>query len=310
MNQIISHSDGAPDLRGRRRRGEGALEFLLRLCAGVTVLTTFGIVFTLFGETVGFFREVSFGEFFGSTSWAPTFGSNAAFGVWPLINGTLMVAGIGILTAVPLGLLVAVYLSEYAPVRVRRILKPFLEVLAGLPTVVLGFFALHFVTQVVLKRFIPGIETFNALSAGLVVGLMIVPTIASLSEDAMRAVPRGLREAAYGLGAPRRTVALKVVFPAAVSGIVASVVLGLARAIGETMIVAIAAGNQPQLSFDPLKGIQTMTAFIVQVSLGDTPYGSTAYKTIFAVATTLFVMTFTLNAFSNRIANRYRERYE
>lgn len=310
MDLTLSHADAAPDLRGRRRRGEGFVAIMLRLCAGVTVLTTFGIVGTLLGETIGFFREISPAEFFGGTTWAPTFGSNAAFGIWPLINGTLMVAGIGIMTAVPLGLLVAVYLSEYASTRVRRILKPFLEILAGLPTVVLGFFALHFVTQVLLKRILPGIETFNALSAGLVIGLMIVPTIASLSEDAMRAVPRGLREAGYGIGAPKRTVALRIVFPAAVSGIVAAVVLGLARAIGETMIVAIAAGNQPQVSFNPLEGIQTMTAFIVQVSLGDTQYGSTAYRTIFAVASTLFVMTFILNWFSNRIASKYRERYE
>jgi phosphate transport system permease protein len=302
--------EDAPDLRGRPRRVERLIAGLLRLCAGVTVFTTFAIVLTLLGETIGFFGEVSPGEFFGSTKWAPTFGSNASFGVWPLVNGTLLVAGIGILTAVPLGLLIAVYLAEYAPPRVRRVLKPFLEVLAGLPTVVLGFFALNFVTQVLLKNLVPGIETFNALSAGLVVGLMIVPTIASLSEDAMRAVPIGLREAGYGIGAPKRTVALRVVFPAAMSGIVASVVLGLARAVGETMIVAIAAGNQPQMSFNPLEGIQTMTAFIVQVSLGDTPYGSTAYRTIFSVAALLFVMTFALNLISQRIARRFREAYE
>lgn len=283
---------------------------LIRLCGAVTVLTTLAIGLTLIGETIGFFGQVSPAEFFGSTEWAPTFGSNAAFGVWPLVVGTLMVAGIGILFAVPIGLLVAIYLSEYARPKVRNTIKPFLEILAGIPTVVLGFFALTFVTEVVLKPILPGIKTFNALSAGLVVGLMIVPTIASLSEDAMRAVPQGLREAAYGIGSAKRTVALRIVLPAAVSGVVSSVVLGLARAVGETMIVAIAAGNQPQLTFNPLEGIQTMTAFIVQVSLGDTPYGSTAYRTIFAVATTLFVMTFALNVVANRIARRFREAYE
>lgn len=258
---------------------------------------------------MGFFKDVSPAEFFGSTDWSPTF-ADANFGVWPLINGTLLVAGIGILFAVPLGLLVAIYLAEYARPRVRKVLKPFLEVLAGIPTVVLGFFALHFVTQVVLKPIFPDIKTFNALSAGLVVGLMIVPMIASLSEDAMRAVPLSLREGAYGLGASKRTVALRIVLPAAISGVVSSIVLGLARAIGETMIVAIAGGNQPTMTFNPLKGIQTMTAFIVQVSLGDTPYGSIAYRTIFAVATTLFVMTFVLNVAAHKIARRFREAYE
>lgn len=253
---------------------------------------------------------MSLAEFFGGTTWSPLAGSRASFGVWPLINGTLMVAGIGIAFAVPIGIFVAIYLSEYASKRVRGIVKPFLEVLAGIPTVVLGFFALHFVTEVLLKSIFPEIRTFNALSAGLVVGLMIVPTIASLSEDAMRAVPRSLREGAYGLGAPKRTVALRIVLPAAISGIVSSIVLGLARAIGETMIVAIAGGNQPQVTFDPLEGIQTMTAFIVQVSLGDAPHGSVEYQTIFAVATTLFLMTFALNVVAHKIARRFREAYE
>ena len=302
--------DGAPDLRGRRRARERLIAGVLRLCAGVTVFTTLAIGLTLIFETLGFFRDVSPAEFFGSATWAPTFGSNARFGVWPLVNGTLLVAGIGIAFAVPVGLLVAVYLAEYARPRVRRVLKPVLEVLAGIPTVVLGFFALNFVTEVVLKNIVPGIQTFNALSAGLVVGLMIVPTIASLSEDAMRAVPASLREGGYGIGATKRTVALRIVFPAAISGIVSSVVLGLARAIGETMIVAIAAGNQPQMTFNPLEGIQTMTAFIVQVSLGDVPHGSTEYRTIFAVAMTLFVMTFALNLVAHRIARRFREVYE
>jgi phosphate transport system permease protein len=284
--------------------------WLLRGCAWLTVLTTVGIILSLLGETISFFRVISPARFFGGTNWAPTFGRNASFGVWPLINGTLLIAGIGILVAIPLGLLVAVYLSEYAPSRVRNVVKPFLELLAGIPTVVLGFFALTFVTEVVLKNVFPGVETFNALSAGLVVGLMIVPTIASLSEDAMRAVPASLREAGYGMGASRRTVALRVVLPAALSGVVSSIILGLSRAIGETMIVSIAGGNQPRVGVNPLRGIQTMTAYIVQVSLGDTPAGSIAYRTIFSVAATLFVMTFALNYVSARIARRFREAYE
>ncbi len=274
------------------------------------VLTTAGIILSLAGETVSFFREVAPADFFSGTEWAPTFGKRAEFGVLPLINGTLLVAAIGIGVAIPLGLATAIYLSEYAPDRVRKILKPFLEILAGIPTVVLGYFALTFVTAVILKPLIPGINQFNALAAGIVVGIMIVPTIASLSEDAMRAVPQGLREAAYGLGAPKRTVALKIVLPAAVSGVVASIILGLSRAIGETMIVAIAAGNQPQVTFNPLDGIQTMTAAIVQISLGDTPTGSIAYRTIFALGSTLFVMTFVLNYISARIVRRFREIYE
>lgn len=310
MAATFTPARGAPNLRGRRRRGEHVIGWLLRLCAAVTVFTTFAIVLSLLGETIGFFREVSPARFFVETTWAPTFGARASFGIWPLVNGTLLVAGIGIITAIPLGLLVAVYLAEYASPRVRNVLKPFLELLAGIPTVVLGFFALNFVTEVVLKNVLPGVQTFNALSAGLVVGLMIVPTIASLSEDAMRAVPQGLREAGYGIGAPKRMVALKIVFPAAISGIVASVVLGLARAIGETMIVSIAGGNNPHVGFNPLEGIQTMTAFIVQVSLGDTQHGSTAYRTIFAVAAVLFVMTFALNYVATRIARRFREVYE
>lgn len=304
-------ANDAPDiLRGRRRRGEDAIKIALFACAGVTILTTVGILAALAGQTVSFFSDVSIGAFFTGTTWAPTFGANASFGVLPLIVGTLLVALIGTIVAVPLGLATAIYLSEYASPRVRRVLKPALEILAGIPTVVLGFFALNFVTTVVLKTIIPGVETFNALSAGIVVGIMIVPTIASLSEDAMRAVPQGLREAAFGLGAEPRRVALRVVLPAALSGIVAASILGLARAIGETMIVSIAAGNQPLLSFNPLHGIQTMTAYIVQISLGDTPAGSLAYKTIFAVGSTLFAITFLLNYLSFRFVRRFREVYD
>jgi phosphate transport system permease protein len=304
--------DAVPSLslKGRRRPTETVVHVLLRACAAITILTTLGIVLTLAGETIGFFREISPLKFFTGTSWAPTFGDNATFGVLPLINGTLLVAGIGILVAVPLGLAIAIYLSEYAPERVRRVLRPFLEILAGIPTVVLGFFALNFVTQVVLKKVFPGIEVFNALSAGIVVGVMIVPTIASLSEDALRAVPASLREAGYGMGASKRTVSLRVVLPAAVSGVVAATILGLSRAIGETMIVALAAGNQPQMTFNPLKGVQTITASIVQISLGDTPAGSVAYRTIFALGTTLFFMTLALNVVSFWVVRRFRQVYE
>lgn len=305
-----SNAVGAPVLRGRRRRAEAVVRGLLFACAAITVLTTAGIIASLGSETLRFFGDVSPIAFFGGTDWAPSFGRNASFGVLPLINGTLLVAGIGIIVAVPLGVAIAIYLSEYAPDRVRRVLKPILEVLAGIPTVVLGFFALNFVTQVLLKPALPGIETFNALSAGLVVGVMIVPTIASLSEDALRSVPAGLREASLGLGATKRETALKVVVPAALSGVVAAIILGLARAIGETMIVAVAAGNQPQMSFNPLRGVQTMTAYIVQVSQGDTPVGSLAYRTIFAVGSTLFMITFALNYISSRIVRRFREVYD
>lgn len=308
-HKASEQADAAPDLRGRRRPVEGLITVVLRACAGLTIVTTVGIIASLAGETLSFFRTINPLRFFGGTEWTPSF-QDAHFGVLPLINGTLLVAVIGMVVAVPLGLGIAIYLSEYAPRRARRILKPFLEILAGLPTVVLGFFALNFVTGVVLKTAIPGIETFNALSAGVVVGIMVTPTIASLSEDALDAVPAGLREAAFGLGATRREVALKVVLPAALSGVVSSMVLALARAVGETMIVAIAAGNQPLLGFNPLHGIQTMTAYIVQVSLGDTPAGSLVYKTIFAVGSTLFVMTFALNYVSHRIVRRFREVYD
>ncbi|MDQ4149986.1 MAG: phosphate ABC transporter permease subunit PstC [Actinomycetota bacterium] len=289
---------------------EKAIRSLLVLCGLISVLTTVGIVMALLSETINFFREISPLDYFTGTSWAPTFGRNASFGVLPLINGTLMVTAIAVLFAVPLGLAIAIYLSEYAPAAVRRWLKPFLEILAGIPTVVLGFFALNFVTPVVLRRIFPTIDRFNALSAGLVVGLMIIPTIASLSEDALRAVPSSLREGAYALGATRRITALRVIVPAALSGLAASVILAMSRAIGETMIVAIAANAAPRISFNPLEGMQTMTAYIVQVSLGDTPTGAIAYKTIFAVGTTLFVMTLILNLISIRIVRRFKEAYE
>jgi phosphate transport system permease protein len=288
---------------------------LLALAAALSVLTTVAIVGVLFIDAASFFRDpaVRLGDFLLGTQWRP-FGDpgSAAFqvGVLPLVVGTLMVTAIAIVIAVPLGLASAMYLSEYAPQRVRAVLKPGLELLAGIPTVVLGFFALTFMTP--LLRSLLGQDTvsvFNAASAGIVMGIMIVPTIASLSEDAMSAVPRGLREAAYGLGASKRHVVLRVVTPAALSGIVAAVILGIGRAIGETMIVAIAAGNLPQLTASPFEQIQTMTAYIVQAVRGEAARGSLTYQSIFAVGALLFLMTFSLNIFAQRFVRRYREVY-
>jgi phosphate transport system permease protein len=297
-------------LTGNRRRvGERLIKGALLACGVLSVATTFAIIASLAVETVDFFQEVPMAEYFTGTTWAPTF-SPARFGVLPLVSATLLITGIAAVVAFPLGLGTAIFLSEYAGPRVRKVVKPVLEVLAGIPTVVFGYFALTFITPTIVQPLVPGTRIFNALSAGLVVGVMIIPLIASISEDAMRAVPRGLREAAYAMGATRRTVALKVVVPAALSGIAAAFILGLSRAIGETMIVAIAAGTLPNLSIDPRESMETMTTFIVQVSLGDTPAGSTAYKTIFAIGTTLFAMTLALNVVSHRVVRRFRERYE
>ena len=293
----------------RGRVGERLIIGALLACGVISVATTLAIIGSLAVETIDFFREAPVAEYFTGTTWAPTF-SPPHFGVLPLVSATLLITAIAALVAFPLGLGTAIYLSEYAKPRARKIVKPFLEVLAGIPTVALGYFALTFVTPTLAQRLVPGTRIFNALSAGVVVGVMIIPLVASISEDAMRAVPRSLREAAYGMGATRRTVATRVVVPGALSGIAASFILGLSRAIGETMIVAIAAGALPNLSIDPRESMETMTTFIVQVSLGDTPAGSTAYKTIFAVGTTLFAMTLGLNILSHRFVRRFRERYE
>jgi phosphate transport system permease protein len=278
------------------------------LAALISIVTTLGIVVSLFVDALGFFQKVPIWEFLGSTQWTPLF-ENQQFGIWALVSATLTTSFIAISIAVPLGLMAATYLSEFASQRAREILKPMLEILAGIPTVVYGFFALLLVTPL-LKNFIPDLGTYNALSAGLVMGIMIMPMVASLSEDAMSAVPMALREGAFGLGATRFEVAAKVVFPAALSGIVASVILAMSRAVGETMIVSIAAGQNPLFSFNPLDGMATMTAYIVQVSLGDTPAGSLAYQTIFAVGATLFVLTFLMNAFSHWFVRRFREVYD
>ncbi|GIW13642.1 MAG: phosphate transport system permease protein [Tepidiforma sp.] len=292
--------------RGRRLK-EGAIAGLFFAAATVGALTTAGIILSLIGETIAFFRVVSFVEFVTETEWTPLF-SVKKFGIWALVSATALTSLIALLVAVPLGLMSAIYLSEFAKPRVRAVLKPALEVLAGVPTVVYGFFALTVMTPF-LQRFID-MSLFNALSPGIVMGVMIVPLVASLSEDAMSSVPQSLREGAYGLGATRMEVATRVVVPAALSGIVASVILALSRAVGETMIVAIAAGQNPTFTFDPTVPVMTMTTYIVQVSLGDTPYGSLEYRTLFAVGSTLFVLTFVMNIFSFWFVRRFREVYD
>ena len=286
---------------------EWIIERVLFLCAALSVLTTAGIIAVLAFETYEFLREVPVLDFLTGTEWTPLF-SNQKFGVLPLVVGTMLVSSIAMVVALPMGLLSAIYLSEYSPSGFRRIVKPVLEILAGVPTVVYGSFALTFVTPL-LQAVFPTLSGFNALSPGLVMGLMILPLVSSLSEDAMRAVPQGLREGSYALGATRMQTALKVVVPAAFSGITAAFILAVSRAIGETMIVAIAAGQQPRLTGNPFVPIETMTAYIVQVSLGDTPQGTIEYRTIFAVGMLLFVMTFSLNLISTWLRERFREEY-
>lgn len=297
-------------LEARLRRGrEGAIHGILFFCAFVSVFTTLAIIATLLEETVGFFREVSIVEFLTSTKWTPLFRPQH-FGVLPLLAGTMLVAAGGAVVALPIGLITAISLSEYAPEWLRGIIKAVLEILAGIPTVVLGFFALTFVSPTIVQALFPGTKVFNAASAAIAVGIMIIPLVSSLSEDAMSAVPHSLREGAYALGGTRFEVALRVVVPAALSGITASFILAVSRAIGETMIVALAAGATPNLTWNPLESVQTMTAYIVQVSLGDTPQGSLEFKTIFAVGMALFLMTLAMNVASQYLLNRFREVYE
>jgi phosphate transport system permease protein len=293
---------------GRESWGGRVIHSLLFLAAALSAAVTLGIVLVLVFETVEFFREVSFFDFFGSTKWSALF-DDKEFGVWALVAGTVLVALIAVAVALPLGLLAAIYLSEYASPRVHATLKPVLELLAGIPTVVYGFFALLFVSPIVRDVFDQA-GVFNALSAGIVMGIMILPMISSLSEDAMSAVPNSLREGSYAMGATRMETAIRVVLPAAVSGVVASIILATSRAIGETMIVTIAAGQNPQFTFNPLEAVQTMTALIVQLSLGDTPTQSVEFKTLFAVAMTLFVMTLLMNVVAQWVAHRFREVYE
>jgi phosphate transport system permease protein len=294
--------------RSGRRWGEEAARAVFFLCALVSVVTTVGILVALAQPTIEFFGEVPLPDYFFGTNWAPLF-NPSSFGVLPLVVGTLSTTFWACVVALPFGLGAAIYLSEYAHERSRRWLKPALEVLAGIPTVVYGYFALTFVTPHLQDIGLP-VEVFNALAAGLVMGVMILPTVASLSDDAMVAVPMALREGALALGSTKLQVSTRVVVPAALSGIVASFVLGISRALGETMIVLIAGGSQPNLSLNPYEAIQTMTAYIASVGIGDVPTGSIEYKTIFAVGATLFVATFIMNMVAIRLVRRYREIYE
>lgn len=287
---------------------EKLIPVLLFLIASVSVLTTIGIVLTLIVETFTFFTRVPFTDFIFGTTWLPFSNTEARFGIWPLIVGTLKIIGIAIIVAVPIGISAAIYLSEYASDNVRRVVKPVLEVLAGVPTIVYGFFALTFVTPV-LQSFFPEIKIFNAISPGIVVGIMIIPMIASLSEDAMSSVPKSIRDGALAMGSTKFEVAWKVTVPAALSGIIASVVLGLSRAIGETMIVSLAAGSTPKFDGDFTGSIQTMTAYIVQVSKGDAGYGTTIYYSIYAVGFTLFLFTMAMNILAGYMSKRFREEY-
>lgn len=291
-----------------RKVKEKIIESILAICGLVTILTTLGIIWVLVSESFGFFQQVSLWDFLTDTQWTPLF-SQKHYGILPLLSGTFLITLIAVLVAMPMGLTIAVFLNEYAPKKFRRSVKPALEILAAVPTVVYGFFALTVVTPF-LQHIIPGLGSFNAISAGLVMGIMIIPMISSLSEDALFAVPKSLREASYGMGATRFQTAFKVTVPAASSGIVVSIILAIARAIGETMIVTIAAGQMPVLTFDPRDSVETITAYIVQVSLGDVPHGSLEYRTIFAAGITLFVLTFVLNNISFWIKRRFQEKYE
>jgi phosphate transport system permease protein len=295
----------------RRRSGERAIIFILFLCAFLSVVTTIGIVFSLAFETFEFFRDVSIVDFFTGTGWSPLF-AQPKFGVLPLLTGTLVTTACALVVCVPFGLGSAIYLSEYASPRARNWLKPIMELLAGIPTVVYGFFALTVVSEFV-QRWWPVGDTppiQNALAAGLVMGVMIIPTVASLSEDAMSAVPSGLRQGGYALGSTRREVATRIVVPAALSGIVAAIVLALSRAIGETTIMLIASGQQPKFTLNPGESMMTLASFIGFAGIGDQPTGSIGYKTIFALGSLLFAITFVMNLVSIRIVRRFRQAYE
>jgi phosphate transport system permease protein len=297
----------SPLLQRRWRADEWIVKPILFACAAASVFTTLGIVLVLFGESLLFFREVPLSRFLTEREWTPLF-SDKKFGIAPLICGTMVTATTALLVATPFGLIIAVYLSEYASPRLRQWMKPLLEFLAGIPTVVYGYFALLFVTPL-LRKWLPGLEPFNGLSAGLVMGMMILPMVASLSEDALYAVPNSLRDAAFGLGYTRLQAVWKIVVPAGLSGVSAAIILAFSRAVGETMIVAIAAGQQPNLTLNPLQSVETLTAYIVQVSKGDTPHGTLEYHTIFAVGLTLFVITLVLNSIALALRERYRRVY-
>jgi phosphate transport system permease protein len=295
-----------------RSRFEGAIRVALMAAAALSVVTTVAIVGSLLFESIEFFGEVPVADFLFGTKWSPTFaGDQQSFGVLPLVWGTIYLSLIALVVAIPLGLLAAIYLSEYAPNRVRKVVKPVLELLAGVPTIVFGYFALTYFTPVVLSDFLGiGVGVFNGLSAGIVMGLLVLPTIASVAEDAMSAVPYSLREGAFGLGASKLQVSLRIVFPAALSGIVAALILGASRAIGETVLVLVAGGQTPNLSLNPTESYQTMAAFIAATARGDIPTGSIEYMTIFTVGFTLFVLTLALNIVSIRLVRKYRQVYE
>jgi phosphate transport system permease protein len=312
QNNVKSFSVQEMIMEKKKKKSNGVsldkvMPIVLLLTAIISVLTTLGILFTLVFETFTFFERVSIAEYFTADEWYP-FTEPGSYGVMALISGTIKVTLIAVIVAVPIGLASAIYLSEYASDKSRRIIKPILEVLAGVPTIVYGFFALTFVTPI-LREIIPALEMFNALSPGIVIGIMITPMIASLSEDAMSSVPNAMREGALALGSTKLEVSLKVVLPAALSGIIASIVLAVSRAIGETMIVAVAGGSTPNLSWDVTSSIQTMTAYIVQVSQGDAGYGTTIYYSIYAVGFTLFMFTLIMNLLAQFISRRFREEY-
>ncbi len=293
--------------RASRRLKERLIESILFLAALVSVFTTLGIVYILVSESVVFFRSVPLWDFLTDTQWTPLF-DDAHFGIVVLLSGTLVSSGVALLVAIPLGTVIAVFLSEFAGPRLRETVKPMLELLSGVPTIVYGYFALLFVTPL-LQKLIPELPGFNLLSAGLVMGIMIIPTVSSIAEDAMRAVPMNLREGSYAMGATRFQTAVKVVIPAAFSGIMAAYILGISRAVGETMILAVAAGMQPNLTWNPLEPAATITAFIVQVALGDLPHGSVGYQTIFAAGLTLMLLTLLFNILGYWLRKKYREQY-
>jgi phosphate transport system permease protein len=293
--------------RRLRHVKERLIEFILFLAASVSVLTTVGIVVILLKESYDFFQVVSIWNFLTDTMWTPLF-SEPRYGILPLLSGTLVSSAVALAVAIPLGTIIAIYLSEFAPFSVREVAKPFLELLAGVPTIVYGYFALLFVTPL-LQILIPSLPGFNLLSAGIVMGIMIIPTVSSLSEDAMRAVPMSLREGSYAMGATRFQTAVRVVTPAAFSGIAAAYILGVSRAVGETMILAVAAGMQPNLTWNPLEPAATITAYIVQVALGDLPHGSIGYQTIFAAGLTLALVTLVFNVLGHMLRRRFRQAY-
>jgi len=307
IEPLVDHRVGVRAIRRRRRLAERGIESLLLLAALVSVFTTVAIVAILVWESILFFRTVPLLDFLTDRQWTPLF-DDAHFGIVALLSGTLTTTFVALLVAIPLGTVLAIYLSEFAPFRVRELAKPFLEMLGGIPTIIYGYFALLFVTPL-LQRIYPDLPGFNMLSAGLVMGIMIVPYVSSLSEDAMRAVPMNMREASYALGATRLQTALFVVTPAALSGLASSYILGISRAVGETMVVAIAAGMQPSFTFNPLEPAATITAYIVQVALGDLPHGSIGYQTIFAAGLTLLLITLLFNILGHFLRKHFREAY-